>query len=204
MAHRRQCSTSSSRNDTKDSVAGVQAEPGRATLNVISKRSTGILGNLMRQMFASEAVMYEEVLPALEDVARLQEPLPWPRRVQCRAPQAYRSGPRQHNTLRCRRPRADLHYHRLRRQFRNSVQSMAAPLIWQRATGATTRRCRTSRRTSWPWTTSGPPGTRWRTARGSWTRPTATPRWRSSPCCTARGWRSSTCARTTSGSGGGS
>lgn len=56
-----------------------EADPERAALNIIFKRSINVKGRLLRKMFATEDIMYNKVLPALEDVARLQEPLPWPK-----------------------------------------------------------------------------------------------------------------------------
>lgn len=56
-----------------------QDDPSRPVLATICKTSLDVWGDLIHEMFAVEGHVYQTVLPALEGIAGLQEPLPWPR-----------------------------------------------------------------------------------------------------------------------------
>ncbi|XP_034231379.1 uncharacterized protein LOC117639633 isoform X2 [Thrips palmi] len=57
----------------------VREKDGSKELSLICKTSLDAFGGLMSWLFTTECYMYSTVLPALEDVATLEEPLPWPK-----------------------------------------------------------------------------------------------------------------------------
>lgn len=54
-------------------------EGKKEDLHLMVKLSTVFRGNLNDDIFSTEGLMYDTVLPALQKVASLEEPLPWPR-----------------------------------------------------------------------------------------------------------------------------